>query len=154
VPVACPLSHGFPLGLLGGGDACLMKPNARGEPRLEAEAERRLEGVGSSASFGWGVPWTVRGDALALDPVPMVGPCRILLYSPPSPSTRLYLITSSAWKSTVGGIVSPMAVAVFRLMTNSNCMGCSTGKSAGLAPFKSLSTWEAARRNRSRRLIP
>ncbi len=30
------------------------KPNARGEPRLEAEArhERTLEGVGSSAMFG------------------------------------------------------------------------------------------------------
>jgi hypothetical protein len=27
-------------------------PNARGEPRPEAEAQRKLEGVGSSALFG------------------------------------------------------------------------------------------------------
>lgn len=31
---------------------CTEQPNARGEPRLEAGAERRLEGVGSSARFG------------------------------------------------------------------------------------------------------
>ena len=29
----------------------LLKPNAGGEPRPEAEAERKLEGVGSSALF-------------------------------------------------------------------------------------------------------
>jgi len=29
-----------------------MKPNARGEPRPEAEAQRTLEGVGSTAWFG------------------------------------------------------------------------------------------------------
>jgi hypothetical protein len=49
-------------------------------------------------------------------------------------------ITSSAWKSTVGGIVRPRALAVLRLMTNSNLVGCSTGRSAGLAPFRILST--------------
>ncbi len=49
-------------------------------------------------------------------------------------------ITSSARKRTVGGIVRPSALAVLRLMTNSNLVGCSTGRSAGLAPFKILST--------------
>src|SRR6266702_4647893 len=49
-------------------------------------------------------------------------------------------ITSSAWKRSVGGIVIPSPLAVFRLMTNSNFMGCSTGSSAGLAPFRILST--------------
>jgi hypothetical protein len=39
-----------------------------------------------------------------------------------------------------GGIVRPSALAVFRLMTSSNLVGCSTGKSAGFAPFKILST--------------
>src|SRR5256885_1790459 len=49
-------------------------------------------------------------------------------------------ITSSAWKSSVGGIVRPRALAVFRLITNSNFIGCSTGRLAGLAPFRILST--------------
>ena len=40
--------------------------------------------------------------------------------------------------STLGGIVRPICFAVFRLMTNSNFVGCSTGRSAGLAPFKNL----------------
>ena len=43
-------------------------------------------------------------------------------------------------------MVNPSALAVFRLMTNSNFVGCSTGRSAGLAPFKILSTKTAARR--------
>src|SRR5262245_37570336 len=39
-----------------------------------------------------------------------------------------------------GGMVIPSALAVLRLMTNSNCVGCSTGRSAGLAPFRMRST--------------
>jgi hypothetical protein len=39
-----------------------------------------------------------------------------------------------------GGIVTPIRFAVWRFTTNSNFIGCSTGKSAGLAPFKILST--------------
>src|ERR1700731_501733 len=50
-------------------------------------------------------------------------------------------ITSSARASTVAGIVSPIVRAVLRLMTSSNFVGCSTGRSAGLAPFKTLSTY-------------
>ena len=51
-----------------------------------------------------------------------------------------YLITSSARCSNAGGIVNPSALAVFRLMTSSNFVGCSTGRSVGLAPLKILST--------------
>jgi hypothetical protein len=58
-------------------------------------------------------------------------------------------ITSSAWNSSVGGIVSPSALAVLRLMTSSKRVGCSTGKSAGLAPFRILSTCVAPCRHRS-----
>src|SRR5262245_50430770 len=43
-------------------------------------------------------------------------------------------ITSSARNSTDCGIVRPRALAVLRLMTSSNLVGCSTGRSAGLAP--------------------
>src|SRR6266480_2551711 len=56
-------------------------------------------------------------------------------------STRYcHLITLSARSSTLGGIVRPICFAVLKLMTNSNFVGCSTGSSAGLAPFKILST--------------
>ena len=55
-----------------------------------------------------------------------------------------YSITSSARASSVGGIVNPSALAVLRLMTNSNLVGCWTGRSAGFTPFKILSTNEAA----------
>jgi len=62
---------------------------------------------------------------------------------------RAYWITSSARCSSDGGMVSPRALAVFMLITNSNFVGCSTGKSAGLAPLRILSTNVAARRYKS-----
>jgi hypothetical protein len=51
-----------------------------------------------------------------------------------------YWMISVAWASTVGGILRPSAWAVLMLMTSSNSVGCSTGISAGLAPFRILST--------------
>jgi hypothetical protein len=51
-----------------------------------------------------------------------------------------YSITWSARPSSDGGIVSSRALAVLRLMTKSNLVGCSTGRSAGLAPRRILST--------------
>ena len=44
----------------------------------------------------------------------------------------------------------PSVLAVLRLMTSSNFVGCSTGRSAGWAPFRILSTYVAARRKLSR----
>src|SRR5262249_48243211 len=44
-------------------------------------------------------------------------------------------ITSSAVASSVWGIVRPSAFAVLRLITSSNLVGCSIGRSAGLAPL-------------------
>src|SRR6516162_1026895 len=63
-------------------------------------------------------------------------------------------ITSSARASRRGGIVRPSALAAFRLMTSSNLVGCSTGKSSGLAPLRILSTYPAARRTISEILLP
>src|SRR5215510_13407832 len=63
-------------------------------------------------------------------------------------------ITSSARASNMGGTSRPSAFAVLRLMISSNLVGCSTGRSAGTAPFKILSTKTAARRNRLVRLVP
>jgi hypothetical protein len=51
-----------------------------------------------------------------------------------------YWMTSSARPSSDGGIVRPRALAVLRLITSSNLVGCSMGKSAGLAPRRILST--------------
>jgi hypothetical protein len=60
-----------------------------------------------------------------------------------------YRITSSARIRSVGGNVILRACAVFMLRTNSNFVGCSTGRSAGLVPCRILSTYTAARLNRS-----
>jgi hypothetical protein len=49
---------------------------------------------------------------------------------------RFYSITSSARASSDGGISMPSARAVSRLMTNSNLLDCTTGKSAGVAPLR------------------
>ena len=37
-------------------------------------------------------------------------------------------------------IVSPIALAILRFITSANLVGCWTGRSEGLAPFKILST--------------
>src|SRR5213594_2771047 len=111
----------------------LLVPNAAPQPRPEAAAQRRLKGVGCRRLFG---------QALAS--------CGV--YSQCVP--HAYWITSSARRSSDGGIVIPRAWAVLRLMTSSNFMGCSTGKSAGLAPFRILSTYVAPRRHESSRLTP
>src|SRR5258705_9514558 len=47
-----------------------------------------------------------------------------------------YSITSSAVASSEGGMVRPSAFAVLRLTISSNLVGCSTGRSPGLAPFR------------------
>src|SRR5215813_443196 len=61
---------------------------------------------------------------------------------------RGHSVTWSARPSTDCGIVRPSAFAVFMLMTRSNFVGCSTGKSPGFAPLRILSTYSAARRRR------
>ena len=48
--------------------------------------------------------------------------------------TNSYSMISSASASNVGGTVTPSALAVVRLMTSSNFVGCSTGISLGLVP--------------------
>ena len=53
---------------------------------------------------------------------------------------KSYSITLSASESIAGGTVTPIALAVLRLTASSNVVGNSTGKSAGLAPFRILST--------------
>ena len=47
-----------------------------------------------------------------------------------------YSITSSAMLSNVGGTVMPSILAVWALMTSSNLVDCTTGRSAGFAPLR------------------
>src|ERR1043165_879912 len=54
----------------------------------------------------------------------------------------------------VGGFVRPICLAAFILITNSNCFGCSSGISAGLAPLRILSTCAAARRYKASNSAP
>jgi hypothetical protein len=49
-------------------------------------------------------------------------------------------MTSSASASSVGGIVRPRSRAVSALMTSSNLLDCTTGRSAGLAPLSTRPT--------------
>jgi hypothetical protein len=50
----------------------------------------------------------------------------------------VHSMTSSAPASNVCGTVRPSSLAVLRLMTSSNVVGCWTGRSAGLAPLRIL----------------
>ena len=58
----------------------------------------------------------------------------------PACGWRTYSITSSARKRREAGRVMPSCFAVRLLRISSNSVGCSTGKSLGLEPFRSLST--------------
>jgi hypothetical protein len=62
-----------------------------------------------------------------------------------------YSITSSARARIDGGMVRPSALAVLRLITKSNLVGCSTGMSAGFAPRRIFAANVAARRKISGR---
>ena len=53
---------------------------------------------------------------------------------------RRHWISSSARRSSDGAIVRPSAFAVLRLITSSNLLGCSMGRSPGLAPLRIRST--------------
>ena len=66
-------------------------------------------------------------------------PCSLLL-------APCYLITLSARARRFCGIVRPICFAACKLMTSSNFVGASMGKSAGFVPLRILSTYVAARR--------
>src|SRR3974377_1999887 len=53
---------------------------------------------------------------------------------------RTYSITLSARANNASGTVTPIALAVLRLITSSNLLACSTGKSFGWAPLRMRST--------------
>src|SRR5262249_42204215 len=73
---------------------------------------------------------------------------------PSDEGAAVHSISWSARSSSDSGMVIPNALAVLRLTTRSNFVGCSIGRSEGLAPLRILSTKVAARRNMSGRLTP
>jgi len=106
---------------------------------------RHLPSVGGSkdATRAWGnppIPNTGQRDSADGRSVPMSD------LSKCSEQRQAYSMTSSARVSSVGGMLRPIALADFKLITSSKRVGCSTGSSAGLAPFRILSTKTAARR--------
>src|SRR5262245_36103292 len=62
---------------------------------------------------------------------------------PAGPSVFAHWMISSARARSECGIVSPRAFAVLALMASSNLVGCSTGRVAGFAPRRILSTYAA-----------
>jgi hypothetical protein len=67
---------------------------------------------------------------------------------------RRYSITSLARNKVASGIARPIFLAVFRFKISSNFVGCSIGKSEGLAPLANLPTYPAARANKPVTLAP
>src|SRR5260370_1182840 len=63
-------------------------------------------------------------------------------------------ITSSAMASSPGGNVRPNALAVLRLITNSNLIDCMTGRSAGFSPLRIRPVYTPAWRYASVMLVP
>ena len=82
-------------------------------------------------------PFTNRVNELPRPPPNRSRTCAALFDSGRS---QYYSITSSALPNSDCGIVRPRAFAVLRLMTKANFVGRSTGRSAGLAPLRILST--------------
>ena len=62
----------------------------------------------------------------------------MIFIQPRSLETFVYWMTSSARSSSDCGIGRPSALAVLRLITSSNFVGCSTGRSAGLRALQDL----------------
>src|ERR1041384_811147 len=53
---------------------------------------------------------------------------------------HFHQITLSALAKMLAGTVIPICLAVFKLMISSNFVGCSMGRSPGMAPLRILST--------------
>jgi hypothetical protein len=101
----------------------------------------------------WRLPPSARSltntSGVLLNFMPFGQEPRLFCKTPPPvkvSGVRAQRITSVAWKRRDGGIVRPSASAILRLMASSTPIPCSTGRSAGFAPFKILSTYAAARR--------
>src|SRR5262245_14104999 len=123
---------------------------------LQCLPERRNAGLAFGIVCGYGHKNTDPPHAITLLRPRRGGPRRAAeqRHELAASQARDHSITSSARASSVGGTSRPSAVAVIRLMTRSYLVGCSTGRSVGLAPRKILSTKSAARRCKSGKFGP
>jgi hypothetical protein len=104
----------------------------------------------------------VRAVQQATKTIPIVGLVRDMLGSglgrvlikPPTNVIECYSITSSARIRDASGIVRPSALAVLRLMANSNKVGCSIGSSPGFSPRRIRATYPAGRRQSAAKFGP
>src|SRR5437763_2004511 len=71
-----------------------------------------------------------------------------------SHSADRYSMISSAIEDRPGGTLRPNAFAVFRLITNSNLVDWTAGRSAGLAPLRMRPAKTPAWRYASTKLVP
>ena len=67
---------------------------------------------------------------------PSAGRCHCPIRQQQDELAPLHSIVSSASESRLSEILMPSALAVLRLITVSNLVGCSTGRSAGFAPLR------------------
>src|SRR5215207_176098 len=114
------------------------------EPRLHGLEQRAFDNRLVLAGMALGLVV----DRAEVDPVAQkMGERAVAEGTPPT-------TLPEARASRVGGIVTPSALAVLRLITSSNLVGCSTGRSDGFAPslvanpissWKRLPSWFASK---------
>jgi hypothetical protein len=98
--------------------------------RLKCRNGSRAEELNVSIS---GPVFPSNPDIRADMPVGRVGPKPVVSNRSETP---LYSITSSAVASSLSGTLRPSILAVSALMTSSNLVACTTGRSAGFAPLR------------------
>jgi hypothetical protein len=101
---------------------------------LDARIERHIR---HDKALHWHIDYLLTSPGVRVATPSLLG--TLTLYSLPV-SRRYHRITSSARSKIDSGMVRPRALAVLRLTTSSNLVGCSIGRSPGLAPFRILST--------------
>src|SRR5262245_59620097 len=118
------------------------------DPRRKPQGNSMSKHIHVRRTLAIDRPSTTQRDADWLGVVPPFDSCS------PANAMPTYSIISSARLSTGGGSVRPKALAVVRLTIKSNLVGCATGISPGLIPRKILSTYSAARQNKSGKFGP
>src|SRR5262249_23126577 len=121
----------------------IRSPRRRGVGRnsqsnqARAVAAQKRRGVGSQPK-AWHprIRWAAACPAAARPPQAAPGPRGRAAEQRDELATAAHSITSSASASKRSGMVRPSVLAVFRLITNSNLVDCSTGRSAGFAPLR------------------
>src|SRR5262249_46154007 len=88
------------------------------------------------ATADWALMTSIHRHRLLLLRTRRERPCRRRAAEQRDERASFHSMTSSARASSIAGISRPSALAVLRLMTNSNLTDCTIGKSAALSPFK------------------